>query len=106
LLDGKFYLLECNPRYTGAAYPFVALSKAIGADKALKIFWAHKTYTSSLNSINKLDLGELEYNPQKQEGWIIINPGPLSVGDGKISALWVGSKTKYREAEDALRNIL
>ncbi len=104
--NGKFYLLECNPRYTGAAYPFIALTKLLGHKKALKVFWAHKTYPSSFKSINQLDLGELEYNPKKEEGWVAINPGPLSVGDGKISLLWTGPEEKYKKAEDDLQNIL
>ncbi|MDD3498106.1 MAG: hypothetical protein PHH24_01210 [Candidatus Moranbacteria bacterium] len=109
----NFYLLECNPRYTGAAYPFIAASKLLGGIKeAREYFWASKTYKSSMNSINKLDLGELEFgfkgNPKsgKREGWISVNPGPLSVGDGKISMMYVGNPANYRKSEDKLKNLL
>jgi len=102
---GKFYLIECNPRYTGAAYPFVAVQKLFGAE-ATKVFWAHKSYDVNRKSINEFSLNGAEYDPEKGTGWIVINPGPLTVGDGKIGALWIGKKENYEKEEDRLKNVL
>lgn len=106
LYQGEFYLIECNPRYTGAAYPFVALMKLLGHQKAQEIFWASKSYKSSLSGIDQLDLGGLEYDPQKKQGWVPINPGPLSVGDKRIALMYVGNPEKYQEAEFKLQCLL
>lgn len=102
---GKFYLIECNPRYTGAAYPFVAVQKLFGAEAA-KVFWAHKSYEVNRKSIDGFSLNGAEYDSKKGMGWIIINPGPLTVGDGKVGALWIGRKENYERAEDKLKSIL
>lgn len=104
--EGSFYLIECNPRYTGAAYPFVAVQKLFGRHKSLKKFWAHRNYSVSRSSIDGFHLNGLEYDASREEGWIVINPGPLTVGDGKIGMLWVGAEENYVCAEDKLNKAL
>ncbi|MFA5994710.1 MAG: hypothetical protein WC823_07175 [Parcubacteria group bacterium] len=106
LHQGQFYLMECNPRYTGAAYPYVAVQKLFGKKEALETFWAHKNYAVNRSSIDGFHLNGLEFDPKKQEGWIVINPGPLTVGDGKVGMLWIGEKENYLQAEDELRSWL
>ncbi|MFC1622990.1 hypothetical protein ACFL16_01175, partial [Patescibacteria group bacterium] len=104
--NGRFYLIECNPRYTGAAYPFISLIKIFGLKVARNTFWASKSYSSSVSGITHLDLGGLEYDFQKKEGWIPINPGPLTVGDKKIALVYVGTPEKYRKSELKLQYAL
>jgi len=98
--QGRYYVIECNPRYTGASYPYVA-AKKLGAD-----FWAMKSYKTSLKSLSQLDLGALEFDPKKKEGWALINWGPLAVGDGKGAFLYVGKEENYKKSEDALSEFL
>lgn len=103
--QGQFYLIECNPRYTGAAYPFVAVRKIFG-NSAGKIFWAHRNYSTEFKSVEGFSLNGLEYDAKKNSGWIVINNGPLTVGDGKIGALFVGDEASYQKEEEKLKNIL
>lgn len=103
--DENFYLVECNPRYTGAAYPFVAVQKLFG-NESTKVFWAHRNYSVNRKSINGFSLNGAEYDPKKKTGWIVINPGPLTVGDGKIGALWIGEKENYVKEEEAFKSML
>ncbi|HCU01968.1 TPA: hypothetical protein DIC62_04220 [Candidatus Nomurabacteria bacterium] len=105
LYNGDFYLVECNPRYTGAAYPFTAVQKLFG-ESAGEVFWAHKNYTVNRKSIDGFSLNGAEYDSRKKAGWIVINPGPLTVGDGKVGALWIGEKEYYKREEDRLKSIL
>lgn len=105
--QGKYYVLECNPRYTGAAYPYNVATK-LGAR-----FWIHKNCSSSCKSLEELDLGELEFgatNHKKssisREGWILVNWGPLAAGEGKGGFLYIGSPEKFRPAEEKLMKFL
>jgi len=101
----QFYVVECNPRYTGAAYPYIAVMKLL-ENKARESFWAHKSYKTSLRSIGNFDLGALEYDPTRKSGWVAINPGPLTVGDGGISMLYIGLKENYKKSEEELQALL
>lgn len=99
--DGEFYVVECNPRYTGAAYPYVIAMRLMG-DSLSDTFWAHKNYAIFSNSIDGLDLGDSEYNPKTKIGWVVVNPGPLTVGNGKLGLLYIGPKELYLEQEKRL----
>jgi hypothetical protein len=100
--QGQYYFLECNPRYTGAAYPFNVARKL----KAEKHFWAHKNYPTGFNSLEEVDLGELEYDPKRKTGWVLVNWGPLANGEHKGGFLYLGDPTQFRRAEDQLQTFL
>ncbi len=104
---GRYYVLECNPRYTGAAYPYNVAVK-LGAK-----FWIHKNYHSSRRSLEELDLGELEFGANSRnksgngrEGWILVNWGPFAAGDGKGGFLYIGPPEKFQKSEERLMNLL
>ena len=105
--QGKYYALECNPRYTGAAYPYNVAAK-LGAR-----FWIHKNYRASQKSLEDLNLGELEFGAGSRkksdnghEGWVLVNWGPLAVGDGKGGFLYIGKPEKFRKEEEKLMTLL
>jgi hypothetical protein len=103
LYNGNFYLIECNPRFSGAAYIFIPVVRALGYKKALNYFWAGKTYAVSKKRISQIDLGSKKYNPKKEEGWLVTNAGPAGVGGCKMGLVYIGSPDKYSKSEDELK---
>lgn len=101
---GRFYLVECNPRYTGAAYPFIPIARLLGFKKAQRSFWWGKTYIVNRDSIGQIDLGRHKYNSNTEEGWVVFNSGPIGVRDKKIGLVYTGDPLKFRRSEFELRN--
>ncbi|MBE9043386.1 ATP-grasp domain-containing protein [Pleurocapsales cyanobacterium LEGE 10410] len=92
---GVDYLaIECNPRFNGASYP-------TGIAQKLNIsHWCSDNFTTKYRSLDKIDLGELEYDRHTGTGAIIVNWGSVLVG--KLGILLAGSI----EQQDELRALL
>ena len=67
--EGKtdYLAIECNPRFNGASYP-------IGVATKLKIkSWSCETFLTQYRSLDQLDLSNIEFNPQSETGFVLVN---------------------------------
>lgn len=82
--QGTRYLpIECNPRFNGASYPTLI------AEKLAVYNWMARTFTTDKRSLANIDLGGIEYNPDRGSGVVIVNWGPVLVG--KLLCMLVGT---------------
>ena len=88
------YAIECNPRFNGASYP-TGIAQKLDIDS-----WCSDNFATKHRSLDKIDLGELEYNPATKTGAIIYNWGSVLVG--KLGILLAGLIAQ----QDELRTIL
>lgn len=96
--DGEYFVLECNPRYNGSTYP------AITAEKLGIKRWKSKTYSTRFKFLDQIELGELEYNPSKNTGVVIVNWG--CINQKKLGVLIAGNQDEQIKIEEKLNNIL
>ncbi len=90
----RYLAIECNPRFNGASYPTgIAHKLDIGS-------WSSETFTTSYRSLHKLDLKDIEFDPARGEGVVIVNWGSILVG--KLAILLAGSI----DTQDHLRTLL
>jgi len=94
----EYRLIECNPRFNGASYP-TWIAKKLEVEN-----WAAEAFVTQIRSLADLDLTNIEFDPEKKEGIVLVNWGPVSAG--KISVLLVGSKAKQQSLRKALINRL
>ena len=94
-----YYAIECNPRYNGSSYP-------TNIAKKLDIpVWTAKKVSTSCNSFEGIDLGELEYSTQKKEGVIVVNWGCIT--ERELSVLFVAPTLEKQLAlEEKLEKIV
>jgi hypothetical protein len=78
-----YRVIECNPRFTGAAYPYYVAWK-LGAH-----LWMGRNYKTSATRLNNVELGDLEYNPKTGKGVAIVNWGCIK--DNKLSIVLMGN---------------
>ncbi len=97
-LKNEYIPIECNPRFNGSTYPTLIAFK-LGIKS-----WEAKSFKTSFNKLNKLELGDIEYSPKRKEGVIVYNWGCVS--DRKIGVLIAGSFQKIKKYETKLKNIL
>ncbi len=90
----KFLAIECNPRFNGASYP-TGIARKLGITH-----WMHKNFKTRYRSLKDINLGELEFNPQTHVGAILVNWGPILVG--QISVLLAGSPQQQEQLSAAL----
>lgn len=90
-----FYLLECNPRFTGATYPAL-IARRIGATQ-----WSTATLETLHRELAGIDLSGIEYDPVKREGVILINWG--TVLHGKLMAMFVGDEARQDAQQEELK---
>ncbi len=82
----SYQLIECNPRFTGAAYPYYI------AWKLNSQYWKGSTYKTKLSRLDDLDLGELEFNPKTGKGVAVVNWGCIK--DKKLGMVVMGKNRK------------
>ena len=92
--DVDYFAIECNPRFNGASYP-TGIARKLNIDR-----WCSDNFTTKYRSLDKIDLGDLIYDSNKQTGAIIVNWGSVLVG--KLGMLLAGSI----EQQDELRQLL
>jgi len=72
---GADYLaIECNPRFNGASYS-TAIAHKLGLES-----WLARYFTTRHRSLAFLQLTDIEYDPDRGEGVILVNWGPILVG--------------------------
>ena len=93
-----YFAIECNPRFNGASYP-------TGIAQKLNIKeWCSDNITTKYRSLDEINLGDLEYNPDTATGVIIVNWGSILVG--KLGVLIAGSIEQQEEWRQLLRDKL
>ncbi|MBE9128038.1 ATP-grasp domain-containing protein [Coleofasciculus sp. LEGE 07092] len=96
--ETHYLAIECNPRFNGASYPTVV------AKKLNITHWSCETFTTQYRSLNELNLGDIEFNPQNGTGIIIVNWGTIAIG--KIVVLLAGSIETQNELRALLKQRL
>jgi len=97
--DNTGYLaIECNPRFNGASYPTTI------AHKLELEHWQARTFATRHRSLAFLDLKDIEYNPRRGEGVILVNWGLILVG--KALFLIAGSEAVQQRLVLELRRRL
>jgi hypothetical protein len=86
--------IECNPRWNGASYPTM-IARKLGIEH-----WLARTFPTQHRMIADIDLSEIEYDPSRGEGVILVNWGPVLVG--KLLVLLAGDLERQQALALAL----
>lgn len=80
--------IECNPRFNGASYPTL-IAKKLGIQR-----WQTRAFHTRYRHIADLPLQDLEYDPAKQSGIVLVNWGAVSLG--KLLVLIAGTPVQQQ----------
>lgn len=69
--NGKFYLIECNPRFNGCTY-YSNVTRVLGITH-----WIARNLSVKANSLSAINLQDLEWSKDKGYGIIIISWGTI-----------------------------
>ena len=94
----NYFAIECNPRFNGASYP-TGIAQKLGINS-----WCSDNFLTKYHSLDKINLGELEYNSTTKTGAIIYNWGSVLVG--KLGVLLAGSIEQQEELRQLLKHKL
>lgn len=92
-------LIECNPRWNGSAYPIIVANR-LGMNE-----WTAYNLPTRIRRIRDIRLGDLEWNPKRGYGIVILNCGFLS-SRGKINILIGGSARMRQELYNELTKLV
>jgi len=93
-----YLAIECNPRFNGASYP-TAVAHKLGLES-----WLARVFPTRHRSLAFLQLTDIEYNPDRGEGVVLVNWGPILVG--KVLCLIAGSEaTQQRLIRELKRRL-
>lgn len=97
--SGPTYLaIECNPRFNGASYP-------TGVAQKLKIpSWTCENFVTKYLSLDQIDFKDLEYDPRRGTGIILVNWGTVLIG--KLGILLAGTVEQQNELRAMVRQRL
>ncbi len=98
LPDGRFLLIECNPRWNGSCYP-TEVGKRLNQTN-----WEARGY-KTLRRLDQFDLKGFEYNPSARSGVIVLNLGQLAKFH-KVSLMLAGTKEQIAALARRLPEIL
>jgi len=90
--DIDFRLIECIPCFSEASYASW-ITKKLGVDQ-----WIEKTFSCNIRSLRQLDLSGIEYKAGSRSGVVLVNCGPIIVG--QISALVIGTPKQQQILEE------
>jgi hypothetical protein len=94
-----YRVIECNPRFTGAAYPYYIAWK-LGAP-----LWVGRNYKTSVTRLNDIDLGDAEFDPGTGKGVAVVNWGCIK--DKKLAMVLMGKTQKDLDLlDEKLKKIL
>lgn len=93
-----YFAIECNPRFNGASYP-TGIAQKLNIEE-----WCSDNINTKYRSLDQINLGDLEYNPETKTGVIIVNWGSILVG--KLGVLIAGSIEQQEEWRQLLRDKL
>ncbi|HMB65593.1 MAG TPA: ATP-grasp domain-containing protein [Patescibacteria group bacterium] len=82
----QYKVIECNPRFTGAAYPYYIAWK-LGV-----LYWRGISVKTGFSRLDDLDLRNLEFNPRTGRGVAIVNWGCIK--DNKLGIVVMGNNRK------------
>lgn len=90
----EYVPIECNPRFNGASYPTL-VAKKLGIQR-----WQARTFYTRYRHVAELPLQDLEYNPAKQSGIVLVNWG--AVACGKLLVLIAGTPVQQQSLREEL----
>jgi len=93
-----FPAIECNPRFNGASYPTLIAQK-LGIDQ-----WESRTYQTRFQDLDSLPVQNLEFDPSKGSGIIIVNWGTVLAG--RLMILLAGTTTEIQQLDNELQSLL
>ena len=93
-----YFAIECNPRFNGASYP-TGIAQKLNIES-----WSSDNFATKCRSLDKLNLGDLEYDRVTKTGVIIYNWGSILVG--KLGVLLAGSIARQDELRQLLKQKL
>lgn len=96
--NGQSFMIECNPRFNGATYPTIITQK-LGVKT-----WTAKNIRGNLRNFNRIDLGEIEFNPATKNGVVVYNWG--SIAEGKLGVILCGSLEAQARQEASLLKLI
>jgi hypothetical protein len=82
----RFYVLECNPRFTAASYPTIV------AEKIHATHWSTYTVQTAQRDLQSIDFEDIAYDPTRREGVILINWGVIL--RGRLMIMLVGTEER------------
>ena len=94
----RYLALECNPRFNGASYPTLVARK-LGIER-----WSYETFTTEFRNLGEIDLEGIEYEAQSGTGVILLNWGPVILGN--LGILLAGPVEKQKLLKNKLRKRL
>ena len=95
----RYYAIECNQRFNCSSYPTNIAAK-LGIQK-----WVAKKMITACDNFSNIDLGELQYTPEKRTGVVVVNWG--SIMEKEIGVMLIAeSDIKQQKLEDQLMQIL
>lgn len=84
---GDFRFIECNPRYNGATYP-TKVARRLGIHQ-----WTSVSLKTPFTSFDQVSFSkDVQYDPEKKRGALVINWGTISKGD--VGILLAGSQSE------------
>lgn len=93
-----YWAIECNPRFNGASYP-------TGVAQKLNISsWTCENFVTQYRSLEQIDLQDLEFDPSRGTGVIIVNWGTVLIG--KLGILLAGTIQQQDELRAIVRQRL
>jgi hypothetical protein len=96
--DGRYFVLECNPRWNGALYPMV-IAQRLGAAE-----WSTTHLPVRAEHLQDIALGDLEYNPRLKKGVVLVNWGGITFH--WLELLIIGSKETQQTLRAQLAKVL
>jgi len=96
--DGSYFVLECNPRWTGALYPMV-IAQRLGAAE-----WSTLHTPVRAQRLKDIALGDLQYDPRRKTGAVLVNWGGIRYQ--WLELLLIGPKAVQQELRAALSKVL
>ncbi len=94
--DGRPYLaIECNPRFNGASYPTLIAQK-LGIDS-----WSSETFLTTHRHLKEVDISDIEFNPSRSSGVILVNWGTIAAG--RLVILLAGNRKQQADFRAALK---
>jgi hypothetical protein len=96
--EAPYLAIECNPRFNGASYP-TTIARKLGIES-----WSNETFFTPAQSLQDLDLKDLEFDLASGHGIVLVMWGTVLVG--KLGILLAGSIEQQTELRAALKQRL
>lgn len=98
ITERRVFAIECNPRWNGSTYP-TKIAQKLGVSH-----WKARSLHTCVRNLSDIDLGELEFDPDKKKGVVLVNWG--CVTEGKLGVMIAGRPEVRDGIEERLLDIL